>query len=162
MKMSLENLDEKDLNMSIKLKKVNDYSELIDGTYSIELQRKLIETNIGKCDTFLLEGCFEQKPIGICSVMYKNGDELEYKVRNIDAFIYNVRIDSTYRGKGYAKEMLLFVGMQLKYRGINDMYLAVSTDNTSAIKAYKKTGFEIVSEKYFIRMLRKNIPYYTI
>ena len=162
MRMPLKNIDKKILNMSIKLKKVKDYSELIDGTYSVELQRKLIETNIGKCDTFLLQGCFEQKPIGICSVMYKNGDELEYKIRNVDAFIYNVKIDSEYRGKGYAKEMLKYVGMYLRYRGINYMYLAVSTDNINAIKAYKKTGFKIVSEKYFIRILRKNIPYHTI
>lgn len=162
MKMSLDNLSEEDLNASLKLEIVNDYSELIDGTYSVELQRKLIENNIGKCDTFLLKECFEQEPIGICSIMYKNGDELEYKVRNIDAFIYNVRIDNAYRGKGYAKEMLKYVGMKLKSKGINDMYLAVSTDNANAIQAYTKTGFEIISEKHFMRVLRKNVPYYTI
>ena len=75
--------------------------------------------------------------------MYKNVDELEYKFRNIDAVTYNVRIDSAYRGKGYAKEMLLFIGMLLNYQGINDMYLAVSTDITSAIKAYKKQELKL-------------------
>jgi glycosyltransferase involved in cell wall biosynthesis len=38
-------------------------------------------------------------------------------------------------------------------------YLAVSTNNTSAIRAYEKVGFVTEYDSSFIRVLKVNIPY---
>ena len=152
--------DESDVNLD--LIKVSKESELIDGTYTTGLQKKLIDENIGKCETYILKDMTAPKSIGIVSVMLKGGDELEYRIRNIDAFIYNVMIDKSVRGRGYAGVMIKMLGLELKSKSINEAYLAVSTDNTSAIRAYQKVGFEVVGEKWFVRTLKRNIPYYII
>ena len=152
--------DEKDNIHDLVL--VSNDSELIDGTYTISLQKKIINNNSGKCDTFILKEINTQRSIGVISVMYKGGDELEYKIRNIDAFIYNVMIDESVRGNGYAGVMIKKLGSILKNKGIREAYLAVSIDNNGAITAYRKTGFEVVEEKKFIRTMKINIPYYRL
>ena len=103
-----------------------------------------------------------QRSIGTVSVMYKGGNELEYRIRNVDAFIYNVKIDELFRGKGYAGIMINMLEKQLVSKGIHEAYLAVSTDNYGAIKAYKKNGFKTICEKKFVRTMRVNIPYYSL
>ena len=162
MKISFDDSIEAEQNSDISLVKVNDDSELVPGTYSVNLQKRIIDANPGKCDTYILKDCETKSSIGILSVMYKGGDELEYKIRDIDAFIYNVKIDENHRGKGYAGRMIAMLGECLRAKNINEAYLSVSTDNISAIKAYKKSGFEIVAEKKFIRTMKKNIPYYSL
>ena len=162
MKINLNNIEIYNECPSIYVRKIYNKFELIDGTYSIDLQKRLIDENKNKCDTFLLKENKKDVTIGILSVMYRGGNELEYKIRNIDAFIYNVMIKKEYRGKGHIREMIAYLGKVLKYQKITEAYLAVSVDNKNAIKAYEKIGFESVKEAWFIRMLRKNIPYYTI
>lgn len=152
--------DESDVNLD--LVKVSKESELIDGTYTTGLQKKIINENVGKCETYILKDMITQNSIGIVSVMLKGGDELEYKIRDIDAFIYNVMINESVRGRGYAGVMIKKLGLALKSKNINEAYLAVSTDNPSAIRAYQKVGFEVVGEKLFMRTLKRNIPYYSI
>lgn len=143
------------------IEKISDYSELISGTYSIALQTKIMESNKGKCDAYVLKNG-NQDRLGIVSVMYKGGNELEYKIRDIDAFLYNIKIEKRFRGNGYAGVMIKMIGKKLLEDGIQDAYLAVSTDNYNAIRAYQKVGFEIIDEKRFVRMFRKNIPYHNI
>ena len=48
---------------------------------------------------------------------------------------------------------------ELSSKGIDKVYLAVSTNNESAIKAYKKSGFIVEKTSCFIRFLKINIPY---
>ena len=74
--------------------------------------------NIEKCDVFVFFDSF-QNIIGTLSVMYRGGNDIEYKIRNIEAFIYNVFTDEQYRGKGYAKQMInllmLFLHKKVNY-----------------------------------------------
>ena len=146
----------------ISLDQVLDYSKLMEGTYSVSLQKRIIDATAGKCDVFILRDKNTQNNIETLSVMYMGGDELEYKIRKIDAFIYNVSIDKSFRGKGYAGIMIQMLGEILAEKGIGKAYLAVSTDNSSAIRAYEKAGFIKVNEKFFIRSLKRNVPYYSL
>lgn len=145
---------------SLVLERIENFSDLIDGTYSVKVQTKIISQNWGKCDTFILKE--REKTIGILSIMYKGGNELEYKIRDIEAFLYNVMIIPEYRGQGYFHKMLSKLEQQLVTFSIKNIYLAVSTDNESAIKAYEKNNFTVVDYKIFIRFLKKNLPYYVL
>lgn len=160
MRIRFEDSPEEEICSNLILKRVSDETELIAGTYSVSLQKKILDMNTGKCDTFILKENNMHNNIGILSVMYKGGDELEYKIRDIEAFIYNVKIAESFRGKGFAGIMIRMLGAQLRKRDIRESYLAVSTDNYSAIKAYSKIGFETIAERRFIRTLKRNFPYY--
>lgn len=142
----------------IKLEIVSSHNEIIDGSYSREKQISLMIENKAYNNTFILRRNNEN--LGIVSVMFKKGNELEYRIRGIDAFIYNVFIKEKYRKKGYAKLMLNLVFLKLIEKGLNDVYLAVSRDNYEAIELYKKLNFKIIKNKTFIRTLRCNLPYY--
>lgn len=162
MRIIFDDFLEEEVCSNLILERVSDDAELIAGTYSVKLQKKILNVNMGKCDTFILKENNTNDSIGILSIMYKGGDELEYKIRDIEAFIYNVMIAEAFRGKGFAGIMVKMLGVQLKKKGIREAYLAVSTDNYSAIKAYQKMGFEKIAEKKFVRTLRKNFPYYCL
>lgn len=94
--------------------------------------------------------------------MYRGADDLEYRIRNIDAYIFDVYVNNLHRGKGYAGEMIRQLMEYLHDKGINTAYLAVSMSNSSAIRAYKKTGFTTVADKKFVRFLKINIPYHKL
>lgn len=144
------------------LSKATNSTCLIAGTYSIKLQMRIVKKNKSYCETYLYRDFFSDKTIGIVSIMYKGGNELEYKIRNISAFVYNVFVNPEYRGRGMAAGMLNLVGDVLRSKSIYSMWLAVSIDNYSAINAYYKAGFKIVSKKTFVRFLKINIPYYKL
>lgn len=162
MKINFNNIKCDEDDRFLYLSEVNQLSDLINGTYSIGLQSKLINENKGLCSTFLLKDTTTNDTIGILSVMYKGGDELEYKIRNIDVFIYNVMIDKKYRGRGYVGIMIRLLGKQMKKKSITEAFLAVSINNRTAIKAYQTVGFKTISEKWFVRMLKRNIPYHSL
>lgn len=132
--------------------------QMIGGVYSLAAERRIVMKNSGKCDVYVFKD-EAGNSVGTISVMYRGGNEIEYKIRNIDAFIYNVRTDEAYRGRGYAGMMIESVCRELSSKGIDKVYLAVSTNNESAIKAYKKSGFVTEKTSCFIRFLKINIPY---
>ncbi len=158
--------DYSDKNIKIQnqlyIKSIKSIDELIDGTYSINLQKKVWMHNKDFCRTYILKETESQNTVGIASIMFKGGNELEYKIRNVEAFIFNVYIKPEYRGKGYAQVLLSHIQAELHHESIDSVYLAVSKDNESAISAYKKINFKVVGTKKFIRILRHNVPYYSI
>ena len=143
----------------LKINRITDSPEkMIDGPYSKHLAKMIVEKNKGKCDVF--EFCNTDNTIvGTLSVMYKGGNDIEYKIRHIDAFIYNVYTVEAYRGKGYAGDMIKLLMEYLHEMNIDKAYLAVSTNNESAIRCYRKVGFTTEYDMSFIRILRINIPY---
>ncbi|MBP5201820.1 N-acetyltransferase [bacterium] len=132
--------------------------QMIGGVYSPAIARKIASKNRGKCDIYVFKD-EAGNSVGTISVMYRGGMEIEYKIKNIDAFIYDVRTDEAYRGRGYAGMMIESVCRELTSKGIDKVYLAVSTNNESAIKAYIKSGFVIERTSCFVRFLKINIPY---
>ena len=100
--------------------------------------------------------------LGTIGVMYKGANDIEYRIRHIDAYIFSVFIKEEYRHNGYAGIMIKKLGDYLETKGIDDAYLAVSIKNKNAIRAYKKVGFEIVNQKIFLRVLKINVPYHKL
>ena len=90
--------------------------------------------------------------------MYRGADDLEYRIRNIDSYIFDVYVNYLHRGKGYAGEMIRQLMEYLHDKGINTAYLAVSMSNSRALRAYKKTGFTTVADEKFERILKNNSP----
>ena len=132
----------------------------IGTTVSVRNLIHLVRMNSGKCEGFkLVDG---ETSLGTIWVMYKGSDDLEYRIRNIEAYIFDVFVNNEYRGQGYAGEMIRQLMRYLHGRGIDKAYLAVSTSNNSAMKAYKKSGFVIVKDLSFIRVLKINIPYHVL
>lgn len=150
------------LTLNLRMQNVSDqYDRIIEGTYSKQLCINLLKRNAGRCETFVFTDT-TNTAIGTASIMYKGGDDLEYRVRNADAFIYNVAVIPQLRGQGYAGEMVQLLMRYLKERGISKAYLAVSTDNIPAIRAYEKAGFQKEREVSFLRILRRNFPYHVV
>ena len=145
---------------SLSFARVMDYEKVVQGTYGVSIQKNLMRRNGSLCEQYVLYDGNEL--LGTLSVMYRGGNELEYRIRHIDAFIYNLAVMETYRGRGVAGIMLERLFITLADRGYKDVYLAVSTDNTSAIRAYEKAGFVVEDMKSFVRTLKINIPYHAL
>lgn len=62
--------------------------------------------------------------------------------------VANVCVADKARGKGYSGILLKHLISVARKRGIPNLYLEVYSDNTSAIKAYNKTGFREIA-RYF-------------
>lgn len=64
---------------------------------------------------------------------------LNHEYHGYLGFMY---VDPEYRGKGVNKKVMDLLIDWTKDKGISDFYLDVYAQNTSAIKAYEKVGFE--------------------
>lgn len=136
------------------------YNDLIDGVYSKKLQRKIWRKNVKYSRTYILKN--EDTTIGYVSIMMNGGKELLYEVKYSQAYIYNVYIKPEFRGKGYAKDMLLMVIKELHEEKIDEIIIAVLIDNIRALNTYIKVGGIIVKRVMFLRVCRCNIPQRTI
>ena len=101
-------------------------------------------------------------PVGYIWVIRRGGNEMSYKIRNVDGLISCVCVFSEFRGRNIANLMISRIVDILKTEGCTNVALGVNTDNTAAIRTYKKAGFEVLDEKKYLRVLRKNIPYHTV
>lgn len=109
--------------------------------------------------------CIEEitkQPVGYIWVIRRGGNEMVYKIRNVEALISCVCVFKDFRGKNIANGMIGRVVELLREEGGTEVALGVRTDNVSAIRAYEKAGFRITGEKKYLRVLRKNIPYHTV
>lgn len=101
--------------------------------------------------------------IGHVFLMTKGGNEVLYKIRNIDLYAFALRVFEPYRGNGYAGEIMSSVIDMLKNdSGKQELYLTVKKDNKTAIKIYERLGFEQIGTKAFVRVGKINIPYLTL
>ncbi|UCC73154.1 MAG: GNAT family N-acetyltransferase [Gemmatimonadota bacterium] len=64
----------------------------------------------------------------------------------LSAFDIGTGVIADYRGRGVASEMLDFALPRLKEGGVRKFVLEVLQDNERAVRAYRKTGFEVVRE----------------
>ena len=103
-----------------------------------------------------------EKPVGYIWIIRRGGNEMSYKIRNVDGLISCVCVFPEFRGRNIVNLMLAEVVNLLKAEGCKNVALGVNTDNIAAIRAYKKAGFVVAGKKKYIRVLRKNIPYHTI
>ena len=64
-----------------------------------------------------------------------------------------------FRGKGIASR--LFENLFRTFE-INEVVFAVRVNNHSALKTYRKAGAKEIARKKFLRVLKFNIPYYSV
>ncbi len=105
----------------------------------------------------------ENRLLGFMWVMYPCGDEFQYRVRETDAFIFDVFVFDSARGKGVCGKMLQYVFQYLDRKKKVSARLGVRKNNASAIRAYEKIGGRKVYSRSFIQLFRKyNMPYYSV
>ena len=76
----------------------------------------------------------------------------DISVQQKNAYVGFLIGDKSFRGKGIAKESFFLGANLLKDKfGITKFLLGVDSRNISAVKAYQKMGFKIVSEKPLIK-----------
>lgn len=85
------------------------------------------------------------EPGGYCVVCF--GYSLEFGGR--DAFIDEIFLEETYRGKGIGRVVLDRVAEEARATGIKALHLEVERNNAPAQKLYDRAGFE-KRVKYFL------------
>jgi ribosomal protein S18 acetylase RimI-like enzyme len=151
---------EKNEDYHIERITVNNISECSNGEFNTSFMKSYLLNQEKMVDGFLLK--YHENPVGYIWIMYKGGNEAQYRIRNIDSFLFDVCIFENERGKGHSKVLMQEVLCYLNSKGIDDVYLAVRRNNKIAINLYKKIGWEIICNKTFIRICRVNIPYYKL
>lgn len=109
----------------------------IGATVTVSNLKRLLSKNKNLCEGFVFGETGEYQ-IGTIWVMYKGADDLEYRIRDIDAYIFDVSVNDQYRGKGYAGEMIRQLIEYLHGKRIDTAHLAVAKTNKNAIRAYEK------------------------
>jgi ribosomal-protein-alanine N-acetyltransferase len=83
----------------------------------------------------------------VCRVVDTGGDMGGYGIMSVgagEAHILNVCIREEYRGRGYARKMLLYLMERARAAGMSEAYLEVRPSNTVAARLYHSLGFEQV------------------
>ncbi len=83
----------------------------------------------------------------VCRVVDAGGDMGGYGIMSVgagEAHILNVCIREEYRGRGYARKMLLFLIDRARAAGMREAFLEVRPSNTAAARLYHSMGFEQV------------------
>jgi ribosomal protein S18 acetylase RimI-like enzyme len=63
------------------------------------------------------------------------------------AWVHNVTVDETHRGKGYGRGLMLAAEQELVRRGVTTLGLNVFGSNATAIRLYERLGYEVVSQQ---------------
>ena len=96
---------------------------------------------------------YVDEPIGY--LVLTLGYSLEYGGR--DAFIDEVYIRSSHRGKGIGSAALAFAEEQCRVSGVRALHLEVERANTNAYGVYRKFGF-VDHDRYMMTKLIKTTP----
>ncbi len=95
---------------------------------------------ITKDDSYLLVAEDKGEIVGTgYSQIQMSKQSLEHKKHAYLGFMY---VSPQYRGKGLNKTIMQKLISWSKNQGVNNHYLEVYSGNTSAIRAYEKTGFK--------------------
>ena len=141
---------------------LNNVDKCANECFSLGRMKKYLLNNRSSVEGFLFQDKNKEKA-GFMWLMYPKCNEFQYKVRNVDAFIFDVFVFPQFRGCGLCGHMFQYVFDHLKRNEKKIIALGVRTDNTSAIRAYEKAGGVIKARKRFIQLVhRYNIPYYSV
>jgi [ribosomal protein S18]-alanine N-acetyltransferase len=83
----------------------------------------------------------------VCRVVDVDGDMGGYGIMSIgagEAHILNVCIRDEYRGRGFARKMLLYLLERARASGMYEAFLEVRPSNTAAARLYHSMGFQQV------------------
>lgn len=131
-------------------------------TFAVREMRQYLTKQEQFVDGFLFVNS-NQELLGYLWVMYRGGNENQYRVRNSEAFLFDIYVSEAHRGKGICGCMLKWMFLFLREKHIKLVRLAVRTNNTSAIKAYEKAGGLREKQSCFVQFFRRfNVPYYKV
>ena len=100
--------------------------------------------------------------VGHLFVMKKGGREVLYKVKKAEPYLFGVKVFESFRGNGFAAEMIAMLGERLKAQGAEKLYFTVQKRNKSALRLYEKLGYKRLGSRHFVRLWRFNIPFHTL
>ena len=141
---------------------LSDINVLKEGDFSIQNMLPYLKQEKQYSTGLLCVEELTKRPMGFIWVIRRGGNEMVYKIRNVEALISCVCVFKEYRGKNIANGMIGKVVELLREEDGTEVALGVRTDNASAIRAYEKAGFRVTGEKKYLRILRKNIPYHIV
>ena len=157
--------DTYELDPSLTVEQINlDNVEDCDNeSFWIGRMKRYLQEQPNYVNGFVFRDAETQAPVGFLWVMYPGGNEFQYKIRKVDAFLFDVYVSPEHRGRGLCGKMFQYVFAYLKHRGAVTAGLAVRVKNTSAIRAYEKLGGVFKKRKKFIQFIRRfNFPYYSV
>ena len=134
------------------------------GPYHVPRMIKYLKEQPDFVDGFLFFDKISGKLLGFRWIMYKGGNEFQYRIRKTDAFFFDDYVVEECRGRGIYGKMYQWLFHYLKYeKGCKNACLAVRRNNKSAIRADEKAGGIITAKPNFIQIFRRyNIPYYKV
>ena len=83
----------------------------------------------------------------VCRVVDVGGEMAGYGIMSVgagEAHILNVCIGDEYRGRGFARKILLYLLDRARTSGMYEAFLEVRPSNTAAARLYHSMGFEQV------------------
>ena len=126
-------------DLDILLDLVREYYAFDGHTYSRGVVRAALEGLISKPAfgrVWLI--CEDELPVGY--VILTIGYSIEY--HGHDAFVDEVYLRESYRGRGWGRGALAFVEQACRELGVHALHLEVERENTVAQAVYRKFGFE--------------------
>ena len=87
----------------------------------------------------------------VCRVVEVDGDMAGYGIMSIgagEAHILNVCIGDEYRGRGFARKLLVYLLDRARVSGMYEAFLEVRPSNTAAANLYHSMGFEQVGVRH--------------
>ena len=134
-----------------------------NNSFNVSRMRRYLIEQPDKIEGYLFKEKENHNVVGFLWEMFPNGNELQYRIRKVDAFLFDVFVSENYRGKGICGHMLSYVFSCAEKSQIKLVALGVRRNNTSAIRAYLKAGGVIRRKRKFIQLFhRYNVPYYKI
>lgn len=137
----------------------NPYIENIDPNYNIDDLKKYVQDKINNPNVLFLAIIDKSSDKHIGNIKF---EPVDYKNKSTTMGI--LIGDESFRGKGYAREVIRVTSDWLKVNwGIEKIHLGVSKNNVAAYKAYLKSGFRPThilnpENNETITMIRRNSP----
>ena len=115
--------------------------DLYDGNFSDGWNQNMLESAFLNGRFLAIAKRIEQRLVAVITI----------STTQFDADIEGIVVDSAFRNRGYAKELLVFSENHLKNLGIEKIFLEVRASNTPARNLYSQNGYNEISirKKYY-------------
>ena len=120
---------------------INQILDLYDGNFSDGWNKNMLESAFLNGRFLAIAKRIEQRLVAVITI----------STTQFDADIEGIVVDSAFRNKGYAKELLVFSEKHLKTLGVEKIFLEVRASNTPARNLYSQNGYSEISirKKYY-------------
>ena len=120
---------------------INQILDLYDGNFSDGWNKNMLESAFLNGRFLAIAKRIEQRLVAVITI----------STTQFDADIEGIVVDSAFRNKGYAKELLTYSEKHLKTLGVEKIFLEVRASNTPARNLYSQKGYNEISirKKYY-------------